>query len=335
MPPARVEQVAGSKNIEDPKESIVMCSALAAHHETKPNAAWVPPPITHDFTYPSDEEIVPNPRANFSKTFLPQLDQVHPRFSSEGSRRSTSCSQEATRASAPCLPIGTGEVSLSDRGKALQSDVSPRRYIDITTRLPHDQSELLQVASRPGANTRMKAIAIKNVETTPSQARKDLEDHVEVEDLDELESTSSSSLEVNLDLPRYNELNPSLPSDGEGYPNNFDSAPAHVTAEGDPRQHARQHAPRGENPSIGNIASTSRQPLSLEEQVQEQRQVVDQLAAKLDRFIDIMTGPDPNQNQNHDALVIEDPQIEEEEAIAHHPTQTHDVQRRSTSSVRP
>lgn len=104
----------------------------------------------------------------------------------------------------------------------------------------------------------MKAIAIKNVETTPSQARKDLEEHVEVEDLDELESTSSSSLEVNLDLPRYNELNPSLPSDGEGYPNNFDSAPAHVTAEGDPRQHARQHAPRGENPSIGNIASTSR-----------------------------------------------------------------------------
>lgn len=307
MPPARVEQVAGSKNIEDPKESIVMCSALAAHHETKPNAAWVPPPITHDFTYPSDEEIVPNPRANFSKTFLPQLDQVHPRFSSEGSRRSTSSSQEATRASAPCLPIGTGEVSLSDRGKALQSDVSPRRYIDITTRLPHDQSELLQVASRPGANTRMKAIAIKNVETTPSQARKDLEDHVEVEDLDELESTSSSSLEVNLDLPRYNELNPSLPSDGEGYPNNFDSAPAHVTAEGDPRQHARQHAPRGENPSIGNIASTSRQTLSLEEKVQEQRQVVDQLAAKLDRFIDIMTGPDPNQNQNHDALVIEDP----------------------------
>lgn len=81
--------------------------------------------------------------------------------------------------------------------------------------------------------------------------------------------------------------------------------------------------------------STSRvPPASLEEQIQEQRQVVDQLTAKLDRFIDIMTTSTSNPPRVDMAPAIIDLQIEELDAIAQHPTQTHDA-RRSTSSAHP
>jgi hypothetical protein len=71
VPPIRIEQKMGSKNRDETQENIVMCGALVAHSEIESSAVWVPPPVTQELTYPSDEEIVPNLRVNFSKTFLP------------------------------------------------------------------------------------------------------------------------------------------------------------------------------------------------------------------------------------------------------------------------
>ncbi|KAF0891249.1 hypothetical protein E2562_009427 [Oryza meyeriana var. granulata] len=96
------------------------------------------------------------------------------------------------------------------------------------------------------------------------QAR-ELEDCTNDEDLNEAES-SSSSLEMNLNPPCYNDLNPSLPSDEENYPANFDSAPAHMVVDDDPRQDGSVPPRFCTNPS-GDIGNTSRaQQSNLEEQ---------------------------------------------------------------------
>ena len=71
-------------NSHDPKmntnkaanNDVAMCSALTVHSEHEENPNWVPPPITHDFSYPSDEEIVPNSKADLSKGLLPKLGRV-------------------------------------------------------------------------------------------------------------------------------------------------------------------------------------------------------------------------------------------------------------------
>lgn len=183
----------------------------------------------------------------------------------------------------------------------------------------------------------MKSIAIRSVEEVISQAREEQEDHIKDGELTEPESSSSSasSLEMNLNPLHYNDLNLSIPSDGERYPANFDSAPAHMVVDGDPKQDVVVLPGQDINPPPRNNASTSRvPPASLEEQIQEQRQVVDQLTAKLDRFIDIMTTSTSNPPRVDMAPAIIDPQIEELDAIAQHPTQTHDA-RRSTSSAHP
>ncbi|KAF0918693.1 hypothetical protein E2562_025819 [Oryza meyeriana var. granulata] len=178
----------------------------------------------------------------------------------------------------------------------------------------------------------MKSIAIKSVEVDLPQAREH-EDCTDEEDLNKTES-SSSSLEMNLNPPCYNDLNPSLPSDGENYPANFDSAPAHMVVDSDPRQD-RSVPPRVSTNPSGNIGNTSRaQQSNLEEQIQEHRQVVDQLAAKLDRFINIMTSSSPNPPRVNATPTIVDPQLKELGTVAHHTAPTNDV-RRSTSSVHP
>lgn len=125
VPPFGVKQKMGSENREETQENIVMCGALVAHSEIESSAVWVPPPVTQELTYPSDEEIIPNPRVNFSKTFLPRLNQVRSWFSSEDSRQTTIPSQEEARASAPCLPIGIGKGSSSKGDQNLQSSCLP------------------------------------------------------------------------------------------------------------------------------------------------------------------------------------------------------------------
>jgi len=79
---------------------VAMCSALTVHSEHEENPNWVPPPITHDFSYPSDEEIVPNSKADFSKGLLPKLGRV--RNWLKGSKEYGGAPSSSM---APCLPV--------------------------------------------------------------------------------------------------------------------------------------------------------------------------------------------------------------------------------------
>jgi hypothetical protein len=54
-----------------------MCTNLVAHSRDESEREWVPPTATDEFSYPSDEEIMPNPKANFKKSLLPRLGYGH------------------------------------------------------------------------------------------------------------------------------------------------------------------------------------------------------------------------------------------------------------------
>ena len=62
------------------EKDVAMCTMAATHTASESEANWVPPPVTHEFSYPFDEEIVPNPRVRFTKTILPRLSHVRSWF---------------------------------------------------------------------------------------------------------------------------------------------------------------------------------------------------------------------------------------------------------------
>ena len=289
VPPNGVEQVADAsspkedKAMEEPQKNVVMCTALVAHSVHESDAKWVPPPVTHEFSYPSDEEITPNPKASFTTALLPRLGQVRSWFKGveEPTRSSTSTSHEEARLSAPCLPITVGKGSLSDGDQALASDTSPRRYVDIASRLPQNQEGLQHVADRPGANTRLKSIAIQRMKKAPSDEARE---HDDLRDGALTDPESPASLEVLPNSPHYLELNASIPSEGEDYQDVLNSAPAHMAVDGLP-----EDAQHGDPPSHGGPHGAS-----LEEQVQEQRQMMNELAAKFDRLVELVTSSTQN-----------------------------------------
>jgi hypothetical protein len=58
-------------------DDVAMCGTLSTLSEQSDGHKWVPPQVTHEFSYPSDEEIVPNPKVSFSKKgLLPDLGKV-------------------------------------------------------------------------------------------------------------------------------------------------------------------------------------------------------------------------------------------------------------------
>ena len=98
LPQAQVDDTVAmdeeaSPTTEAPKKDVAMCVALTAHPEHMSEETWVPLPVTHDFTYPSDEEIPVNPKVGTS---------------------------------APCFPISERRNALSDGDDILMSDISPK-----------------------------------------------------------------------------------------------------------------------------------------------------------------------------------------------------------------
>ncbi|KAK8457021.1 hypothetical protein SEVIR_3G115951v4 [Setaria viridis] len=149
--PLRVEQIVRASHRGEKKKksgedsrSVVMCTNLVARSGDKSKTEWVPPKVTHDFSYPSDEEIKPNPKANFKKAFMPRLGHMRSSFkgAEEIEDSGVAKTQDEARTSAPCLPITVGKGSLSDGDKVLALDTSPRCYIDITSRFPQDPEDL-------------------------------------------------------------------------------------------------------------------------------------------------------------------------------------------------
>ena len=276
-----------------------MCTALAAHSGDDSKMEWVPPMVTHEFSYPSDEEITPNPKANFKKAFLPRLGHVRSWFrgGEEARDTGTSTGPDEARTSAPCLPITAGKGSLSDGDRALASDTSPRRYVDIASRLPRNSEDLLYMADRAGASTRLRSLAAQKMKGVVHEE----EDGDPRDGMTPSDTDSSSSLEKHDHSPRYSDLAASIPSDGDEHPDAVNSAPAHMAVDD---HHNGSELPGGA------------QVLTLEEQVQEQRRVMNELSAKFDRLVELVTSS--AQNAPHGGVYRpgEDPQFEEQDAAA-------------------
>jgi hypothetical protein len=87
----------------------LMCGTMTTRTEQIHHENWVPPPVEKEFSYPSDEEIIPNPKTSFSKDFL-NTDKVRGWF--KGSEKEKINVDASSSSTAPCLPI-THEYSLS------------------------------------------------------------------------------------------------------------------------------------------------------------------------------------------------------------------------------
>lgn len=219
--------------------NVAMCTVMAACSRGESRMGWVPPKVTHDFSYPSDEEIIPNPKVNFKKTLLPRPDRFRSWFKGacESSGSNALKTQEAARTSAPCLPITTGKGSLSDGDDVLATDMFPRCYVDITSRLPKDASDLRHMVDRAGASTRLKSIAIQRVMGSAAGGGHEEGDPRDGETASD--SESSSSLENHDCLPHYKDFVPSIALDDEERPDVCNSAPAHMAVDDIP-EHSRR-----------------------------------------------------------------------------------------------
>ena len=116
---------------------MALCGTTSTHAEYEDDLIWVPPQVIHDFSYPSDEEIVPNPKATFSNGSLLKL---HRRSKGPDNQEQEGVS------SAPCCPITSG-------GSKSEGGLSPRTYNDLQSQLPQNPASLERIARRPGAST--------------------------------------------------------------------------------------------------------------------------------------------------------------------------------------
>jgi hypothetical protein len=79
--PTTLASLQGEKEkTEEVQKNTVMCTNLVARSRDESGMEWVPPTVTHEFSYPSDEEIMPNPKANFKRRLLPRLGHVRSWF---------------------------------------------------------------------------------------------------------------------------------------------------------------------------------------------------------------------------------------------------------------
>jgi hypothetical protein len=91
----------------------------------------VPPQVTHEFSYPSDEEIVPNPKVSFSKKgLIPDIGKVHKWFKGSNDQAGDG---EATSLVAPCLPVTSKNLAASVKP---HEGLSPCPYINLESCLP-------------------------------------------------------------------------------------------------------------------------------------------------------------------------------------------------------
>ena len=286
---AQAQQEA-EKAKESTEKNLALCGTLGVQPSEGSSNGWRPPAITEEFDYPSEEEIVPNPKADFQRTFLPRLGHVRAWFrGAEGdAKTSSSTSQEAARSRATCLPVTTGKGSLGGGSTSQNEDIYKRHYTDITSRLPQDLEGRRQVANRPGANTRLKSIARQGM-TDGFPRDGERQDNLD-DDEGFSDSSSSPSLESRPHSPRYHELASSVLSDYEGGDEDLHTAPVRMVNHGDnlvDQDPAAKSPVDGiHGPSAENIVAP--QEVSLEEEVRSQRQTIDQFASKLDQFIELM-----------------------------------------------
>jgi hypothetical protein len=297
------------------------CGTTSTHAEHEDDLIWVPPQVTHDFSYPSDEEIVPNPKATFSNGSLPKLRR---RSKGPGNQEQEGVS------SAPCCPITSG-------GSKSEGGLSPRAYNDLQSQLPQNPASLERIARRPGASTRLKGIAMQEIEGTMSPVDGAFKDG-------ELDDDSSISLEQHTNSPRYSELAHSVVSDEESENEGQNTVPVHMVSDENQKQddlvdpngkddtsQAKQPDPKNkektlpENPQYGmpphlwpGTSAQGAHDGSIDEKLRNQQQQINNLSLKLDQLVEILTGSGQGVPRTPQKAAA-DPQIEELEDAGHVP----------------
>ena len=185
-----------NEGTNDIVKDTVICGTLSEHTEHF-HHNWVRPPVEKEFSYPSDEEILPNPKASFSKNVL-HLDKVRQWFKSSG--RDKSDKDAPSSSAAPCLPI-------SDAPSPSEDSQYSRPYVKLGSRLPQDPILLQQYQERQGMATRLRSIASQRVGNNST--------HTKVHESDDSDRDSSSSLERLSESPRYSEFARSMVADEE------------------------------------------------------------------------------------------------------------------------
>jgi hypothetical protein len=90
-------------------DDIAMCGTLSTLSEQSDGLKWVSSQVTHEFSYPSDEEIVLNSKVSFSKKgLLPDLGKVRKWFKGSNDQAGDG---EAASSATPCLPITSKKFS--------------------------------------------------------------------------------------------------------------------------------------------------------------------------------------------------------------------------------
>lgn len=311
------------KEVDPNTTDIVMCGALTAHSDSENDTNWVPPCVEKELSYPSDEEIVPNPKTVFTKQILPKFEKVRGWFRSI--EKEANDDGSTSLIAAPCLANSSDGGFPSKERRILQTSALYHPYTELTARLPQNIRFLEQIASRPGIGTRLKVIASQRV----SNAR---EDGYLTECTDD---DSSSSLQFLPNHPDYPVLASSIFSDDEGMLGDQNTGPAHVTSEatdvlpgtGSQALPAIQIPPGTGSltlpavqipPGTGSLTlpavqistdltASSRDP-ELEERLRSQQRQLDNLHARFDQLFDILTGTGQG-GQPPPASPVVDPQI--------------------------
>lgn len=308
------------KDIDQRKNSAALCGTVTAHDGGTSN--WAPPRITQELSYPSDQEIAPNPKADFRKTIIPSFGLVRSLFKSndEATKEAAATTSEEVRSKARCLPITSRKGSRSD------DDIYARSCRDLASHLPRDPRQVQRVASRPGSNTRLKSIALEGMKENLPKPVTEQEDPSGEGDV--YDYSSSSSLENHESSPRYHDLNPSLPSDEGEHFDDLHTALVRATGE------KLDDSKTGEKPAKihTDVGASGSGEAKLQEQLIEQRQMMEQLAAKFENFLKFMEiNGQPMPHHDSPSKNI-DPQIEEIEDITHDHT---NHQFRSNTHPRP
>jgi hypothetical protein len=128
-------------DVNDVGDDVAMCGTLSTLSEQSGGHKWVPPQVTHEFSYPSNEEIVLNPKVSFSKKgLLPDLGKVRKWFKGSNDQAGDG---ETTSLTAPCLPVTSKNSATSVKP---YEGLSPHPYVNLESRLPQDTISLQSVA---------------------------------------------------------------------------------------------------------------------------------------------------------------------------------------------
>ena len=244
------QHLKGANDASGVGNDIAMCGTLSTFSEPSDGPKWAPPLVTHEFSYPSDEEITPNPKASFSKKgLLPNLGNVRKWFKWSNTQVDDG---ETASSAAPCLPV------------------TSKNYVNMESRLPQDVASLQSVAQRAGAGTRLKSIAAQKVQDASS--------YVDEEDSEgeESDANSSDSLEQCPNFPCYSELAHSIVSDDDSEEENINGVPAHVVLQdGDDKQKDTE-------------PGTSGTKDDLEQRLLSQQQQINSLTTQVSQLVEVL-----------------------------------------------